>query len=132
MNLDAAETPLEAEEADWLAAAMLRLDVQRERVKHSFVHVRLAADWLSHPWHLNLDVNELLQVSVDGGDWHGTADFYNDGDGRGCWKLSFHYNADTSLLKTTVYKQIQDTGTYLSIESKKSNQWNSMLILKDA
>ena len=130
MNLDAAETPLEAEDADWLAAARLRLAVQRERVKHRFVHVRLAANWLSHP--LNIDINELLQVSVDGGDWHGTADFYNDGDGRGCWKLSFHYKADTSLLKTTVYQQIQDTGTHLSIESKTSNQWNSMLILKNA
>ena len=130
MNLDAMETPLEAEDADWLAAARLRLAVQRERVKHCFVHVRLAADWLSHP--LDLNVNELLQVRVDGGDLHGTADFYNDGDGRGCWKLSFHYTADTSLLKTTVYQQIQDTGTYLSIESKTSNQWNSMLILKDA
>ena len=132
MDLDTAETPLEAEEDDWLAAAMSRCRVQRERVKHSFVHVRLAADWLPDPWRLNLDVNEFLQVRVDGGDWHGAADFYNDVDGRGCWKLSFHYKADTSLLKTTVYKQIQDTGTYLSIESKKSNQWNCMLILKDA
>ena len=140
MHLDAAETPLVAEaetplvaeEPDWLGAAIDRHAELRERVKHSFVHVRLAADWLPDPWHLNLDVNEFLQVSVDGGDWHGTADFYNDVDGRGCWKLSFHYNADTSLLKTTVYKQIQGTGAYLSIESKTSNQWNCMLISKDA
>ena len=132
MNLDAAETPLEAEEADWLAAAMLRLSVQRERVKHSFVHVRLAADWLSHPWHLDLDINEFLQISVNGGNWHGTADYYNDVDGRGCWKLTFHYSANTSLMKTTVYKQVQSTCTYLSIESKTSNQWNCMLISKDA
>ena len=132
MDLDAAETPLEAEEADWLAAAMERCSVQRERVKHSFVHVRLAADWLSHPWHLDLDINEFLQISVNGGNWHGTADYYNDVDGRGCWKLTFHYSANTSLMKTTVYKQIQSTGTYLSIESKTSNQWNCMLISKDA
>ena len=122
MNQDAAETPLEAEEADWLEAARLRLLLQRERVKHRFVHVRLVASWLSYP--LNIDVNELLQVSVDGGDWHGAADFYNDGDGRGRWKLSFHYKADTSLLKTTVYQRIEETGTCLSIESETSNQWN--------
>ena len=130
MNQDAAETPLEAEEADWLEAARLRLLLQRERLKHRFVHVRLAASWLSY--RLNIDVNELLQVSVDGGDWHGAADFYNDDDGRGCWKLSFHYKADTSLLKTTVYQRIQETGTYLSIESETSNHWNSMLIVRDA
>ena len=130
MHLDAAETPVEAEEPDWRAAAILRLAVQRERVKHSFVHVRLAADWLSHP--LNLDVNALLQVSVDGGDWHGTADFYNDVDGRGCWKLTFHHSANTSLMKTTVYRQVHRTCTYLSIESERSNQWNCMLISKDA
>ena len=129
-HLDAAETPLETEAVDWLAAAERKLLAKGVRLKHRFVHYRLAAAWLSHP--LQIDVNEFLQVSVDGGDWHGAADFYNDGDGRGCWKLSFHYNADTSLLKTTVYQQIQDTGTYLSIESKTSNQWNSMLILKDA
>ena len=129
-NLDAAETPLEAEEADWLAPARLRLALRQEQVKHSFVHVRLAANWLSSPLHL--DVNELLQVSVNGGDWHGTADFYNDGEGRGCWKLTFHYKADTSLMKTTVYHQIRDTSAYLSVESTTSNQWNSMLVLKNA
>ena len=132
MDLDTAETPLEAEEDDWLAAAMLRCSVQRERVKHSFVHVRLAADWLSHPWHLDLDINDFLQISVNRGNWHGTADYYNDVDGRGCWKLTFHHSANTSLMKTTVYKQIQSTCTYLSIESKTSNQWNCMLISKDA
>jgi len=109
-----------------------RCRVQRETVKHSFVHVRLAASWLSHPWHLDLDINEFLQISVNGGNWHGTADYYNDVDGRGCWKLTFHYSANTSLMKTTVYKQIQSTCTYLSIESETSNQWNCMLISKDA
>ena len=130
MNLDAAETPLEAEEADWLEPARLRLAVRRGRVKHRFVHVRLAASWLSSPLHI--DVNELLHVSCDGGDWHGTAGFYIDDDGRSCWKLTFHYNADTSLMKTTEYKQIEATGTYLNLESHTSNQWNAMLILKDA
>ena len=129
-NLDAAETPLEAEEADWLAPARLRLALRQEQVKHSFVHVRLAGNWLSSPLHL--DVNELLQVSVDGGDWHGTADFYNDGEGRGCWTLSFHYKANTTLMKTTVYRQIPGTSTYLAIESATSNQWNSMLVMKNA
>ena len=132
MDMDTAETPLEAEEDDWLAAAMFRCSVQRERVKHSFVHVRLAADWLSQPWHLDLDINEFLQISVNNGNWHGHADYHKHVDGRGCWQLTFHYNANTSLMKTTVYRQVQSTCTYLSIESETSNQWNCMLISNDA
>ena len=130
MNLDAAETPLEAEETDWLEPHRLRLAARQERVKHRCVHVHLAASWLTSPLHI--DVNELLQVSCNGGDWQGTADFYIDGDGRSCWKLTFHYTADTSLMKTTEYKQIEATGTYLNLESHTSNQWNAMHILKDA
>ena len=131
MDMDTAETPLEAEEEDWLGAALSRCRVQRETVKHSFVHVRLAASWLSQQWHLDLDISECLQISVNGGTWHGTADYYTI-DGRGCWKLTFHHSANTSLMKTTVYRQVHRTCTYLSIESERSNQWNCMLISKDA
>ena len=128
--LDAAETPLEADAAEWLEHARLRLALKQDQVKHNVVHMRLAADWLSYPLHL--DVNELLHVSVNGGEWHGTADCFTDGEGRGCWNLTFHYKVDTSLMKTTVYHQIRDTSTYLSVESTASNQWDSMLALKNA
>lgn len=128
-HLDAAEPPLETEAVDWLAAAERKLLAKGVRVKHRFVHYRLAAAWLSHP--LQIDVNEFLQVSVDGGDWHGSADFLKDGWGMEYWKLTFHYAADASLMKTTVYKRIPNTGTYLNIQSESTNQWNSMLIAKD-
>ena len=127
-NLDAAEPPLEGEEADWLKRQRLLLAARRARVKHSFVHLRLAASWLTSPLHI--DVNELLQVSCNGGNWHGSADFYIDDDNRSCWRLKFHWDADIRLMKTTEYKQIENTGTYLSIESGTSNQWNSMLVVK--
>ena len=74
--LDAAETPLEGEAVCWVAAAQRKLIAEGVRVKHRFVHYRLAADWLSHP--LQLDVNMFLQISVNGGDWHGNADFVRD------------------------------------------------------
>ena len=127
--LDAAETPLEGEAVDWLAAAQRKLIAEGVRVKHRFVHYRLAADWLSHP--LQLDVNMFLQISVNGGDWHGNADFVRDEWGREAWKMTFHYLANTSLMRTTTYRRVQNTGTYLHVQSETTNQWNSMLIVKD-
>ena len=130
MDLDAAESPLEAVAADWLDAARCQLALDVGQVKHSFVHMRLAADWLEYP--LDIDVNCHLQVSVNGGDWHGSAGYFIDGEGRGCWNSTFHCKADTSKLKTTLYRQIRDTSTYLSIESTVSNQYNCKLVLKNA
>ena len=127
--LDAAETPLEGEAVDWLAAAQRKLIAEGVRVKHRFVHYRLAADWLSHP--LQLDVNMFLQISVNGGDWHGNADFVRDEWGREAWTMTFHYSANTSLMMTTTYRRVQNTGTYLHVQSETTNQWNFMLIVKD-
>ena len=113
MDLDAAESPLQGQ------------------VKYSFVHMRLAADWLEY-YRLEIDVNFSLQISVNGGDWHGSAAYFIDGEGRDCWNLAFNWKADTSKMKTTLYRQIRDTCTYLSIESNSSDQYNCMLILKNA
>ena len=124
-GLAATEHPLEATRcrlaADWL---------DNPQVKHSFVFMRLAADWLGSP--LDIDVSTTLQVSVNGSNWHGNASYYIDGEGRGCWNLTFHYKADTSNMKTTLYRQVPDTCTYLCVQSTTSNQWNSMLVLKNA
>ena len=127
--LDAAETPLEGEAVCWVAAAQRKLIAEGVRVKHRFVHYRLAADWLSHP--LQLDVNRLLQISVDGGSWHGNADFVRDEWGREAWTMTFHYSANTSSMMTTTYRRVQNTGTYLCVQSQTTNQSNFMLIEKD-
>ena len=116
MGLDATENPLEA--------------TDHPQVKHNFVLLRLAAAWLDVPLHI--DVNTSLQVSVNGSTWHGSAGYFIDGEGRGCWNLTFHYKADTSLMKTTLYRQIRGTSTYLCVESTESNQFNCMLVLKNA
>ena len=115
MDLDAAESPLAAAE--------------HPQVKHSFVHMRLAADWLAYP--LDIDVNKSLQASVNGGEWHGSAAYFTDEGGHGIWNLTFRCKADTSVMKTTRYRQIQGTSTYLCQESTSSNQFNCMLVVKN-
>ena len=42
-------------------------------VKHRFVHMSLHPDWLAHP--LQIDINQALMVSVNGGSWHGSAPY---------------------------------------------------------
>ena len=125
--MDEAESPLFGHEApDWLEAARQNL----LKVKHSFVHMRLAADWLN-AYPMDLDVNHALQISVANGNWHGQAAYYTDVEsGLGTWCLTFHHRADTSKMKTVRYRQVRGTGTYLSVESTSSNQYNSMLIVK--
>ena len=130
--MDEAESPLLGHEApDWLESArqQLQLDDMQE-VKHRFVHMRLAADWLA-AYPLDIDVNKALQISCGNGNWHGNAAYYTDDpSGLGIWSLTFHHRADTSKMRTTRYRQVRGTGTYLSVESTSSNQFNSMLIVK--
>ena len=139
--MDEAESPLFGHEApDWLATAREAqfraqfLGEQLERdlltVKHSFVHMRLAADWLE-AYPMDIDVNRRLQISAANGDWHGQAAYFTDPEsGLGTWSLTFHHGADTSKMTTRRYRQVRGTGTYLSVESTSSNQYTSMLIVK--
>ena len=85
------------------------------------------ADWLRHPLHL--DVSYCLMVSVNDGEWHGSAAFYRDRFGRRCWLLTFNWQTYEGV-KTVLYTQLDETETYLHIGSPVSNQYNSMLIEK--
>ena len=115
MDLDAAEPPL-----------------HQGLAQYSFVHMRLAADWLEY-YRLEIDVNFSHQLSVNKGTWHGSADYFFDSEGRDCWNLTFHPTADTSKrMETATFRQVLDTYTFLSIESTRTNRFNSMLILKNA
>ena len=124
---DAAEFPLEEGAAQWFERAPQQLP-QDQRVKHRFLHVRLAAAWLTH--YLHIDVNVGLQVSVNGGAWHGHAAFYVDGEGCNCWRLTFNWQSYEDHMKTAVYTQIGNTDTFLHIGIHLSNQFNSMIIVK--
>ena len=124
---ECSESPLEEGAAECSEHAPQQLH-QDQTVKHKFIHVRLKASWLGH--YLHIDVNHTLQVSVNGGAWHGQADFYVDGEGCNCWNLTFNWQAHEDQMKTILYMQIEKTDTYLHIESQKNNEYNCMLIVK--
>ena len=50
-------------------------------VKHSFFHVSLDPHWIGR--RMSIDVNEILMVSVDGGNWHGNAVHTHNVNGEG-------------------------------------------------
>ena len=104
------------------------LDPTNITVQHSFVHMNLHHDWLSYPHQLQIDINKARMVRVNGGPWHGTAQYGHNGEG-GHWTLLFHHKGDLSKLKSTIPKQILCTNTYL--HTKKNNAaYNCMLIPK--
>ena len=133
MEFDEAELPLEYVFPGWLEASRQRALLDLQEVKHEFVHMRLAADWLD-AWPRKIDVNKGLQVSCENGDWHGSALYHVEGEGDeglGIWTLTFHYQGNVSLMKTIRYRQILGTSTYLCVASRISNQSNCMLIAKN-
>ena len=130
MDFDEAESPLEGEYPDWLEPARQRALLDLQEVKHQFVHMRLAASWLD-AWPMNIDVNKGLQISCENGDWHGRALYHKDDEGLGSWTLTFHYEANVSLMKTNRYRQVLGTSTYLCVDSRSSNQFNCMLVAKN-
>ena len=82
--------------------------------------------WLSRLLHI--DVNRSLMVRVNGGDWHGAAQYGKDGENN-AWGLWFHYKADESKMKLARFHQIPGTNTYLHV-SETQPSYNAMLIAK--
>ena len=130
MEFDEAELPLGGEYPDWLAAARQQALLDLQVVKHRFVHMRLAADWLD-AYPMYIDVNKGLQISCDTSDWHGSALYHEENEGLGIWTLTFHYKGDVSRMKTQRFRQVVGTGTYLCVQDRSSNQFNSMLIARN-
>ena len=99
---------------------------ERETTKHAFVHVCMHASWVKFP--MQLRVNRHLEISVNGGPWHGSA-IYDNTTGKGIWTMTFHYKANLDRLKVIKYEQIKGTATYMCL-SEENNGYNSMLITK--
>ena len=130
MACDKAELPLEGEHPDLLEVPRQQALQDMQEVKHEFVHMRLAADWLD-AWPLKIDVNKGLQISCQQSEWRGSALYHEDDEGLGIWTLTFHYQGNVSLMKTKRYRQVLGTSTYLCVDSRSSNQFNSMLIARN-
>ena len=97
------------------------------KVQHSFVHMNLHHEWLHQP--LVIDINRSRMVRVNGGPWHGTAQYGHTGGVGGHWTLWFNCKADVSKLKAIKYVQIPGTNSYLHAHVGPPG-YNSMLIPK--
>ena len=109
-------------------AAPVALTPPSETVKHSFVHMNLHHDHLNEPLHIDVAVSRM--VRVNGGFWHGKADYNHTGGVGGHWTLLFNCKADLSKMKSTKYMQIPGTKSFLHA-TKGDLAYNSMLIPKE-
>ena len=99
---------------------------EQETSKHADVHVCMHPSWVAFP--LQLRVNRRLEISVNGGPWHGSA-IYDNTTGTGIWTLTFHYKANLDRLKENKYVQIRGAASYMNL-NEKDNGYNNMLITK--
>ena len=95
-------------------------------VKHQFVYVSLHPQWIDR--RMFLDVNTLLQISVNGGAWHGSAIYTSHQDG-GLWSLAFNFKGDAARLKHVMLQQICHTSAFVHVDRRDSN-YSSMLFPK--
>ena len=102
------------------------MDKEREITKHAFVHVSMHPSWVKFP--LEIRVNRQLEVSINGGAWHGSA-IYENTTGKGIWTLTFHYKAKLDCMRVNKYEQMKGTAAYLQLVDD-DNRYNSMLITK--
>ena len=98
---------------------------QSGKPKHAFVHITMDPAWVRS--HLQLRVNKDLQLSVNGGPWHGSA-LYSNTSGRGVWLLNFHYAADMTRAKELTFLQVPWTTTYMSLQDNPA--YSAFLITK--
>ena len=104
------------------------IPLPRERVKFSFLHMNLHSHHLNDPLHI--EVSESRRLRVNGGPWHGGADYGHTRGAGGHWTLLFNCKADISKLKSTKYIQIPGTKSFLHVK-KGDATYNSMLIPKE-
>ena len=102
-----------------------------ERIKHRFVHLNTHEKWIGvdRSYTMDIDVNQNLQVRVNGGPSHGSAKYGHD-DRADAWELTFHYKADESKMKKVRFHQVPQTQAYLHVAPAGQASYNAMLSLK--
>ena len=70
-----------------------------------------------------IDVNFDLNISINGSDWHGYAD-YTVVNGEGQWELTYHWNGNVKKCRTVVYKQVPNTTSFLDSNQHGSSTSN--------
>ena len=99
---------------------------ERETTKHAFAHVSMHPSWVKFP--LQIRVNRHLEISVNGGPWHGSA-IYDYTTGKCVWTMTFHCKANLDRWKVNKYEQMKGTAAYMQLNDDDSG-YNSMLITK--
>ena len=95
-------------------------------IKHCFVMMYLHPDWLHHP--SSIAVNELNQISFNGGHWHGEAAFACDGFWGGRWLMSFYTDNYYGPMLRNLFVQVRGTTCYLNIEPPHNSRYNAILM----
>ena len=71
-------------------------------------------------------VNKHLQISYDGGDWHGSA-LYIYTENGGEWNMTFNWKADVERMKTVRFTSLPNTNTFLHL-NEEDKRFNALLI----
>ena len=93
-------------------------------IKHQFLHLSVHPAWIAlRPV---IAVNKLLQISYDGGDWHGSA-IYRQTEAGGVWEMTFNWQADVSKMKIVLFESITNTDNFVHMH-KENKGYNALLI----
>ena len=98
----------------------------RHTIKHLFVMMYLHPDWIHHQ--SSIAVNELNQISYNGGAWHGEATFESDRFWGGRWVLNFYTDDWYAPMVLHLFVQVRGTTCYLNIESPSNCRYNAILM----
>ena len=95
--------------------------------KHLFVLMYLDPEWI-HDRSL-LAINELNQISLDYGPWHGEASFVSDTFWGGRWHCEFQTRNSSGPFTHHLFVQVRGASVYLNIEYAEAQRRYSSILL---
>ena len=110
------------------ADPVVAVPVGTNRIKHVFVFMHLHPRWLQRT--NTISVYELLQISFNGGPWHGWAVFHYDEVGGARWIMTFHYDAVDGSMQFVMSTCRTGTSCFLNVQDSNPG-YNSILIPTD-
>ena len=95
--------------------------------RHLFVLLYTDPQWIHD--RSSLAINELNQISLDYGPWHGEAIFATDNFWGSRWHLQFRTPNSSGRMTNHLYVQVRGATVYLNIEySPAQSRYTSMLL----
>ena len=95
--------------------------------RHLFVLMYLDPAWI-HDRSL-LGINELGQISLDYGPWHGEALFHTDNFWGSRWRLQFRTPNSSGRMTNHLFVQVRGATVFLNIEySEAQSRYTSMFL----